>query len=41
MYRMLSLVNTTGMEKIELYVEVARVKRQVNQSVDTYIDLLV
>ena len=38
---MLKLVNTTGMEEIELYIEVVRVKPQVNQSVDAYIDLLV
>ena len=32
------MVNTTGMEEIEFYIEVVRVKPQVNQSVD---DLLV
>ena len=37
---MLKLVNTTGMEEIELYIEVVRVKSQVNQSVGAYIDLL-
>ena len=40
-YRMLKLVNTTGMEEIELYIEVVRVKPQVNQFVGAYIDLLV
>ena len=38
---MLKLVNTTGMEEIELYIKVVRVKPQVNQSVGAYIDLLV
>ena len=38
---MLNLVNTTGMEKIELYIEVVQVKPQVNQSVGAYTDLLV
>ena len=33
MYRMLNMVNTTGMKEIELYIEVVRVKSQVNQSV--------
>ena len=32
-YRMLNMVNTTGMKEIELYIEVVRVKSQVNQSV--------
>ena len=32
-YRMLNMVNTTSIEEIELYIEVARVKPQVNQSV--------
>ena len=41
MYRMLNLVNTTGMEEIELYIEVVRVKPQMNQSVGAYTDLLV
>ena len=41
MYRMLKLVNTTGMEEIELYIEVVQVKPQVNQYVGAYIDLLV
>ena len=40
-YRMLNMVNTTGMEKIELYIEVIRVKPQVNQSVGDYTDLFV
>ena len=39
-YRML-MVNTTGIEEIELYIEVIRVKPQVNQSVGGHIDLLV
>ena len=39
-YRMLKLVNTTGMEEIELYLQLVRVKPQVNQPVGTYIDLL-
>ena len=38
---MLKLVNTTGMKEIELYIEVIRVKPQVNQSVGGYTDLLV
>ena len=41
MYRMLKLVNTTDMEEIELYIEVVRVKPQVNQSVGAYTNLLV
>ena len=40
-YRMLKLVNTTDMEEIKLYVEVIRVKPQVNQSVGAYTDLFV
>ena len=40
-YRMLKLVNTTDMKKIELYIEVVRVRPQVNQYVGIYIDLLV
>ena len=35
-YRMLNLVNITGMEEIELYIEVVRVKPQVNQSMGDY-----
>ena len=38
---MLKLVNTTDIEEIELYIEVVRVKPQVNQSIGAYIDLLV
>ena len=30
-YRMLKLANTSGMEEIELYLELVRVKPQVNQ----------
>ena len=41
MYRMLNLVNTTGMKEIELYIKVVRVKPQVNQFVGTYTHLLV
>ena len=41
MYRMLNMVNTTGIEEIELYIEVIRVKSQVNQSMGGHIDLLV
>ena len=40
-YRMLNMVNTTSIEKIELYIEVALVKPQVNQSMGGHIDLLV
>ena len=40
-YRMLKLVNTAGMEEIELYIEVVRVKPQVNQFLGAYTDLLV
>ena len=40
-YRMLNMVNTTSFEEIELYIEVVRVKPQVNQSVGGHIDLLV
>ena len=40
-YRMLKLVNTIGMEEIELYIEVVRIKPQVNQSVGAYTYLLV
>ena len=38
---MLNMVNTTSIEEIELYIEVVRVKPQVNQSVGGHIDLLV
>ena len=41
MYRMLNMVNTTKIEEIELYIEVVRVKAQVNQSMGGHIDLLV
>ena len=41
MYRILNLVKTTDMEEIELYIEVVRVKPQVNQFVGAYTDLLV
>ena len=40
-YRMLNMVNTTTIEEIELYIEVVRVKPQVNQSVGGHIYLLV
>ena len=38
---MLNMVNTTGIEEIELCIEVVRVQPQVNQSVGGHIDLLV
>ena len=38
---MLNLVNIVGIEEIELYIEIVRVKPQVNQSVGGYTDLLV
>ena len=38
---MLNMANTTSMEEIELYIEVVRVKPQVNQSVGDYTNLLV
>ena len=41
MYRMLNMVNTIGMEKIELYIVVVQVKPQVNQFASGYTDLLV
>ena len=41
MYRMLNMVNTTSIEEIELYIEVVRVKQQVNQYVGGHIGLLV
>ena len=41
MYRMLNLVNTIDMEEIELYIEIVRVKPQVNQYVGAYTNLLV
>ena len=40
-YRMLNMVNKTSIEEIELYIEVVRVKPQVNQSMGGHIDLLV
>ena len=40
MYRTLKLLNTIGMEENELYLELVRVKPQVNQSVGIYTDLL-
>ena len=40
-YRMLNMVNRTSIEEIELYIEVIRVKPQVNQSMGGHIDLLV
>ena len=40
-YRMLNMVNTTSIEEIKLYIEVVRVKPQVNQYVGGHIDLLV
>ena len=40
MYRILKLVNMVGMEEIELYLNIARVKPQMNQSVGAYTDLL-
>ena len=39
--RMLNLVNTTTIEEIELYIEVIRVKAQLNQSVGGHVDLFV
>ena len=39
-YQMLKLVNTAEMEEIELYLQLVRVKPQVNQSIGTYTDLL-
>ena len=41
MYQMLNMVNTTSIEEIELYIEVVRVKPQMNLSVGVRIDLLV
>ena len=40
-HRMLNMVNITGMEEIELYIETVRVKPQVNHYVGGYTDLLV
>ena len=39
-YRMLKLVDTVGIDEIELYVQLVRVKPQVNQSAGTYTNLL-
>ena len=38
---MLNLVSTIDIEEIKLYIEVVRVKPQVNQFVGAYTDLLV
>ena len=38
---MLKLVDTIGMEEIELYVQLVRVKPQVNESTNTYTNLLI
>ena len=38
---MLNMVNTNSIEEIELYIEVVRVKPQVNQSVGGHINLSV
>ena len=38
-YRMLKLVDTIGIEEIELYVQLIRVKPQVNQSISSYTNL--
>ena len=38
--RMLKLVDTTGIEEIELYVQLMRLKSRVNQSAGTYTNLL-
>ena len=40
MYQMLKLVNTAGIEEIEMYAQLVHVKLQVNQSVGTYTNLL-
>ena len=39
--RMLNLVNTTTIVDIKLYIEVVRVKAQLNQSMGGHVDLLV
>ena len=41
MHRMLNLVNTTTIEEIEPYIEVVRVKEQLNQFVGGHVDLFV
>ena len=38
--RMLKFFDTTGMEEIELYVQLVRVKPQLNKSTGTYTNLL-
>ena len=38
---MFNLVNTVGMDEIELYIEIVRIKTQVNQSVGGSTNLLV
>ena len=40
MYQMLNMVNLTSIDETELYIEVVRVKPQVNQSLGGHIDLL-
>ena len=40
-YRMLNMVNTTGIEEIELYIKVVPVNPQTNQYVGGYTNLLV
>ena len=40
MSQTLKLVNTTRFDKIELYLELVRVKPQVNKSLVTYINFL-
>ena len=39
-HRMLNMVNITDMEEIELYIEVVRVKPQVNHYVGGYTNLI-
>ena len=41
MRQMLNLVNTTTIEEIELYIEVVRVKAQLNQSMGGHVDFFV
>ena len=40
MNRMLKFFDTTGMEEIELYVQLVCVKPQLNKSTGTYTNLL-
>ena len=40
MYQMLNMVNLTSIDETKLYIEVVRVKPQVNQSLGGHIDLL-